>query len=299
MSDRQFLKSAISNPWNCGVVVVVSLFVTALLKMKRKDVPITSTLPPPKPAKAIEVLEEDMLENDEPNDPMWSPFDSHSDVKSSSDYSLAHFTEYLKKQQDDTAFIQRQLDAEKRLRSETEASAILMEAEIEKLHRSAQTHYQEMENLKKQLQQAMMQLELYKTATAENGTEAQKKVDQYLEEFRREHSKTLEELLALREKNKHLLQANVHEKQEKEALLKENKELKQQLEESSLQNPDQPQPQPFPLNIEWHNPNRKVLAFEQLESYFQQMEKNGSRDHKRWDSRYQYEEEENEEETFQ
>jgi len=82
------------------------------------------------------------------------------------------------------------------------------------------------------LRQVSIELELHRTTKNDSGDiESTKKVEMLVAEMQSERTKTKEELLNLRERNKVLVQKTAHERQHREQLLREISELKSKVSE--------------------------------------------------------------------
>jgi len=105
-----------------------------------------------------------------------------------------------------------------------------MEKELLRLHRIKSEHNIQREDLRQQMRQADIQLELLR-ASKDDSDQSTKKVEMMIGEMQADHARTKEELLTLREKNKSLVQTTAHERQHREQLLREISELKASIAE--------------------------------------------------------------------
>jgi len=138
---------------------------------------------------------------------------------------LSRYVNDIKKLRDEIHLLQSQLQAEAQLRIQAEAKSSLMEKELLRLHRIKSEHNIQREDLRQQMRQADIQLELLR-ASKDDSDQSTKKVEMMIGEMQADHARTKEELLTLREKNKSLVQTTAHERQHREQLLRDISELK-------------------------------------------------------------------------
>eukprot|EP01125_Pyxidicula_operculata_P011889 TRINITY_DN388_c6_g1_i1.p1 TRINITY_DN388_c6_g1~~TRINITY_DN388_c6_g1_i1.p1 ORF type:complete len:455 (-),score=140.01 TRINITY_DN388_c6_g1_i1:167-1531(-) len=131
------------------------------------------------------------------------------------------------------SFLQKQLTAEKELRSQAEKKSDLMQVELHRLHRLSSAHNIEKDSLQKRYNQLKNELELVKSDKPHS--ESTKLIQSLFGEMKKEYEMTKTEAVKLRETNKILQQKNAHEKQQREHLLREINLLKKSLSELTLE----------------------------------------------------------------
>jgi len=148
---------------------------------------------------------------------------------------LSRYVNDIKKLRDEIHLLQSQLQAEAQLRIQAEAKSSLMEKELLRLHRIKSEHNIQREDLRQQIRQADIQLELLR-ASKDGSDQSTKKVEMMVGEMQADHAHTKEELLTLRETNKSLVQTTAHERQHREQLLRDISELKASIAEITPKN---------------------------------------------------------------
>jgi predicted O-linked N-acetylglucosamine transferase (SPINDLY family) len=136
----------------------------------------------------------------------------------------------LEEQKIEMEGLQQRLQAEQGLRIAAEQKSSLIQIELEQMQGKLKKHTTECTDLQQKLKESQIELELRRASISPDEGKSIK-IQELINNLRRDHQTTKAEMLQLKEINRTLLQSNAHALTQREQLAKQINELKKQIKE--------------------------------------------------------------------
>jgi predicted O-linked N-acetylglucosamine transferase (SPINDLY family) len=147
--------------------------------------------------------------------------------------------------------LQQRLQAEQGLRIAAEQKSTLIQIELEQMQGKLKKHTTECSDFQQKLKESQIELELRRASISPDEGKSIK-IQELINNLRRDHQSTKAEMLQLKEINRTLLQSNAHALTQREQLTKQINELKKQIKELQVASME------IENEVEFPNPQRSI-----------------------------------------